>query len=84
MLLLVNNELQVDVIPAGEGARTFANILFRIVANAHREQFHDFASKIFIGRALHIHAGVQERQHCGILRDSDQQIAKVSGPVFFE
>src|SRR5207249_5111712 len=40
VLLFMNDELQIDVIPASESARRLAHILFRIVADAHLEQFH--------------------------------------------
>ena len=84
VLLFMNDELQIDVIPASESARRLAHIPFRIVADAHREQFHDLAGKVLIGRALHVHAGVEERQHCGVLRNSHEQIVKISGSLFLE
>ena len=82
VLVFVDDELEIHIIPACKCSSSFPDILFRVVANAHRKQLHDFASEVLISRTLHIHTRIQEGQHCGILGDGYKQIAKIPGSVF--
>ena len=76
-----NHEIEVHEIPPGKGTRGFANVGFAVVTYAHREHFHDLAREIFVRCTLHVHAGIEERKHCRILRDADQQGAEVAGAL---
>ena len=71
-------------IPAGEGARRLADVMLRVVADAHGEQLHDFAGEILVRGTLHVHAGIQEGQHGRVLRDADQQGAEVAQALILE
>src|SRR5438105_10945552 len=84
MLALVDHELQVDVIPSGKGARGFADILLRIIADPHGEQLHDFTGEIFVRGALDVHAGVEEGKHGRVLSDGDGEIPEIARSVFLE
>ena len=79
MLRRSDDEIKIDEVPASECARRFADVRFAVVANPHREHFHDLAREIFVWCALYIHAGVKEGEHCRVLRHADQQVAEVTG-----
>ncbi len=84
VLVFVDDEFQIDVIPAGEGAGGFADVLLGVVADAHGEHFHDFAGEVFVGRAFDVDAGVEEREHAGVLGHGDHQVPEIAGAVVFE
>ena len=50
-----------------------------VVAHAHREQLHDLAAEILVGRPLHVLPGVEEHQHRRVLRHAHQQFAETAG-----
>ena len=81
---LVDDEVQVVEVPAGEGARRLADVAFRVVAHAHREQLHHLAGEVLVGGSLHVHPGIEVVEHPRILRDRDQQLAEVPGRVTLE
>ena len=83
VLIFVDDEFQIHIIPAGEGAGGFADILLGVVAHAHGEHFHDFAREIFVGRAFDVDSGVEEGEHAGILRHGDHEVTEIAGAVVF-
>jgi hypothetical protein len=64
--------------PSCQSARCFGDILFRVMPLPQREQFHDFARKIFVGIFLSTLRLVQPDQHRGILPHLDQQLWPVT------
>ena len=84
VLIFVDDEFEIHVVPAGEGARRLANVLLRVVADAHGEHLHDFAREVFVGGALHVDARVQERQHRRVLGHGHHQVPEIAGAVVLE
>ena len=58
--------------PSGQGARQLSNVVFGVVPDPHREQFHDFTCEILVGMPLGIGAVVEPDQHLRILTHRDK------------
>ena len=84
MLIFVDDEFHIHIVPARECARGLTDILFRVVADSHGEQLHDFAREILVGSALDVDARVEEREHGGVLRHGDRKIPKVAGSLLLK
>jgi hypothetical protein len=82
VLVLVDHEFQIDVVPPSERPRGFADVLLGVVADAHGEQLHDFAGEILVGSPFDIDPGVQECQHSRVLRHSHGEIPEIAGSLF--
>ena len=55
VLRVIDMEAEVFVNPASEGARSLADVLLGVVADAHGEELHEFAAEIFVGVILQVH-----------------------------
>ena len=84
MLGGIDLEVEPSEIPTGKGACGFANIVFAVVADAHGEQFHDFAREVLVRRTLHVHASVEKGEHGRILGDAYQERAKIAEALILE
>ena len=84
MLVGIDHELQVHVVPAGEGAGGLADVGLAVVAHAHGEQLHDLAGEVLVGRALHVHAGIEEGQHGRVFCHGDHQLTEIAGALRVE
>ena len=58
VLSVVDNEVHALEIPARERARAFADVGLLVVANAHGEEFHDFAREVLVWCTFYVHACV--------------------------
>ena len=73
VFFIVHDEVEIFVVPSRERPRCFPDVPLGVITHTHREEFHDLPSEIFIRGALDVHAGVEERQHGGVLRNGQQQ-----------
>src|SRR5262249_12320996 len=84
MLVFVNDEVQIHVVPTSERAGGFADVLLRVIADTHGEELHDFSREIFVRRSLYVYTGIEKGEHPRILCFRDHQIAKISRAVLVE
>ena len=64
-------------VPAAEHARGGVHVRFRVVADAHREQFHDLAAEVLLRLRFRVRAAVEPHEHRRVLRDVQQDVAEV-------
>ena len=64
-------------VPAAEHARGGVHVRFRVVADAHREQFHDLATEVLLRLRFRVRAAVEPHEHRRVLRDVQQDVAEV-------
>ena len=69
--------------PAGEGAGAFFYVILGVVglavhADAHREEFEEFAAEVFVDGVFVAHAVVEVEDHRGVAGQFQQQIAEAA------
>ena len=69
-------------VPAAEDARGRVHVRLRVIAHADREQFHDLAAEVLLGRRLRVRPTVEPHQHRRVPGDVDQDVAEVAERVF--
>ena len=67
--------------PAGEGVGRRLDVVFGVVAHAHREQLEQLAPVVFVGPVAEVLAVVQPVDHRRVARELEQQVAHVAQPA---
>ena len=70
--------------PAGEGAGALLDVVFRVVADAHGEQFEQFAPVVLVDGAIVVIGVVQPQQHRRVLGQLHQQVVETPQAVVAE
>ena len=71
-------------VPAGEHARAGVDVAFRKLADANREQLHDFAREILLRTRSRVEAAVEPVQHGRVFRYLDEKIPEVRQRIVAE
>jgi hypothetical protein len=62
--------------PAGQRAGAFLDVLLGVMADAEREQFHQFAGQVLVGMLLAIGRSIEPDQDCRIAHHGVEQFAE--------
>ena len=81
MLRRIARTARTRQVPARKHARARVHVGFGVVTDAHREQLHDLARKIFLRLRFRVRPAIQPDEHGGIFRDVEEDVAEVAERV---
>ena len=81
MLRSVHRRARARQIPPGEDARRGIHVGLGVVADAHREELHDFPAEVFLRARPRVRAAVEPDEHRRVFGDVDQDVFEVGQRV---